>query len=71
MPTTLAVFLLVNAVWGFIVWPPFFRRVAKDPRAQSTNGRPTKFLIVHTVLVGVSLLLATVSLVLGILGLFV
>jgi uncharacterized membrane protein len=69
--TTLAVFLLVNAVWNIAVWPAFFRRVAKDPRAKGPGDRPTKFLVVHTVLVAVSLLLAAVSLVFGILGLFV
>ncbi len=69
MTTTLAVFLLVNAAWNFLVWPAFFRRILRDPRSRDANGRATRFLTVHAVLIGVSLLLAAVSLVLGILGL--
>jgi uncharacterized membrane protein len=67
--TTLAVFLLVNAVWNFLVWPAFFRRILRDPRSRDANGRATRFLTVHAVLIGVSLLLGVVSLVLGVLGL--
>ncbi|MEO6200430.1 MAG: hypothetical protein ABIX44_04615 [Cryobacterium sp.] len=62
MPTTLAVLLIINAAWAFVVWPPFFRRVRVDARARDSAGRPTKFLIVHAVLIGVSVLLALVSL---------
>jgi hypothetical protein len=68
--TTLAVFLLVNALWNILVWPAFFRRIARDPRARDEAGRRTRFFTVHAVLIGVSLLLAAVSLVLGLLGLF-
>jgi hypothetical protein len=58
MTTTLAILLLINAVWNFIVWPQFFKRVNKDERARDAAGKPTKFLIVHAVLIGISLLLA-------------
>jgi hypothetical protein len=68
--TILAVFLLINAVWSLIVWPPFFRRIARDPRSRDEAGRRTRFFTVHAVLIGVSLLLAVVSLVLGLVGLF-
>ncbi|BDZ46468.1 SCO4848 family membrane protein [Naasia aerilata] len=70
MTTTLAVFLLLNAVWNVVVWPAFFRRIARDPRARDASGRRTRFFTVHAVLIGVSLLLAAVSLVFGLIGLF-
>ena len=65
MTTTLAVLLIVNAAWAFVVWPQFFRRVRRDARARDAAGKPTKFLIVHAVLIGVSLLLAVISVVVG------
>lgn len=61
MASLLIALLLANAVFNVIVWPTFFRRVAKDPRARDAAGRPTKFLIVHAVLIGLALLLAAVS----------
>ncbi|WP_150308576.1 SCO4848 family membrane protein [Planctomonas psychrotolerans] len=67
MIPTLAVLLLVNAAWNFIVWPAFLRRVSKDARARTATGAPTRFLQVHRVLVGISLALATALLVFGIL----
>lgn len=69
MLTTLAILLLVNAVWNVVVWPRFYKRVSQDARARDAAGKPTSFLIVHTVLVGVSLLLAAVSAVVGIIAL--
>ena len=57
----LAVLLLVNAVFNVLVWPTFYRRIAKDPRARDANGRPTRFLRVHAVLIGAALLLALIS----------
>jgi len=63
MPTTLAVLLIINAAWTFIVWPQFFRRVRRDERARDAAGKPTKFLVVHAVLIGISLMLAVVSVV--------
>lgn len=63
------VLLIANAVWNAVVWPPFLRRVRKDPRARDASGRATTFLRVHTILIGISLLLAVVSLVVGVLGL--
>ncbi|KZX22696.1 SCO4848 family membrane protein [Rathayibacter tanaceti] len=61
--------LIVNAVWNAVVWPPFLRRVRRDPRARGVDGRATTFLRVHTVLIGISLALAAISLVVGVLGL--
>ncbi|CAN5504657.1 hypothetical protein BH10ACT6_BH10ACT6_00170 [soil metagenome] len=64
----LAVLLLVNAVFNVLVWPTFYRRVAKDERARDANGRPTRFLRVHAILIGAALLLALISAVVAILG---
>jgi hypothetical protein len=61
-----AVILLVSAVWSFIVWPPFLRRVMRDPRARDEAGRGTTFLRVHVVLITVSLVLALACAVAGI-----
>jgi hypothetical protein len=61
--------LIANAVWNAVVWPPFLRRVRKDPRARDATGRATTFLRVHTILIGISLLLAVVSLIVGVVGL--
>lgn len=66
---TAAVILLVNGVFNFVVWPPFYRRTAADARARDSSGRPTRFLRVHAILIGSALLLAAVSLVVGILSL--
>lgn len=69
MTVTLAILLLVNAVWNAIVWPQFYKRVSKDPRARDAAGKPTTFLIVHAVLIGISLLIALVSAIFGVVGL--
>ena len=71
MAIALAILLIVNGVWNLAVWPPFLRRVRKDPRAHDTAGKATRFLIVHAVLIGISLLLGAASLVIGIVALFV
>jgi hypothetical protein len=67
--TTPAVLLLIGGIWSFVVWPAFFRRVLRDPRARNAAGRPTRFLIVHAVLIGISLLIGALSIVFGIMGL--
>ncbi len=66
---TAAIFLLVNGVFNWFVWPPFYRRTAADPRARDAQGKPTRFLKIHAVLIGSALLLAVVSLIIGILAL--
>jgi len=65
----LSILLLVNAVFGVTVWPTFYRRVANDARARDAAGKPTKFLTVHRVIIGIALLIAAVSAVFGIVGL--
>jgi hypothetical protein len=67
--TFLSVLLLVNALFTVVVWPRFFGRIAKDPRARDAAGRPTRFLIVHAVLIGTALALGVVSAVAGVWGL--
>ena len=65
------IMLLLNAVYNVIVWPRFWTRVTKDPRARDEQGRPTAFYRVHAVLIGVALLLALVSAIAGVLVLTV
>ncbi|KAM9862030.1 SCO4848 family membrane protein [Leucobacter sp. BZR 635] len=60
------ILLLVNAAYNVIVWPRFWARVAKDPRARDEHGRATKFLTVHAILIGIALLIAVVSAIAGI-----
>jgi len=63
----LAILLLVNAAFNALVWPTFSRRIARDDRARNADGKPTRFLIVHTVLIGAALVIAAVSAVAAIL----
>ncbi|OCG75329.1 SCO4848 family membrane protein [Microbacterium sediminis] len=58
MENFLALLLLVNAAFNVIVWPRFWKRVSDDPRARDESGRPTRFLTVHAILIGLALLLA-------------
>ena len=69
LPVAWSLFLLVAAIRNFVIWPPFLRRIAKDDRARDADGRPTAFLRVHAILIGVSLSLALAVGVLGILTL--
>ncbi|MCR2824504.1 SCO4848 family membrane protein [Microbacterium sp. zg.Y909] len=61
MASLLIALLLANAVFNVVVWPAFFRRVAKDPRAKDAAGKRTRFFTVHAVLIGLALALAVVS----------
>ncbi len=65
----LATLLFVNAAFNALVWPRFYARVAKDPRARTADGTPTRFLVVHGILVGVALVIAVVSVVAGVIAL--
>lgn len=64
----MAILLIVNGIFNFVVWPTFFRRVAIDPRARDAAGKPTRFLVVHAVIVGVALALAVASILSGVLS---
>lgn len=46
-------FLILVAAWNWIIWLDFARRLSGD------DGRPTSFYVVHAVLIGTSLVLAT------------
>ncbi len=61
MEPVLIALLFANAVFNVVVWPRFYVRVAKDPRARNAAGRATPFLIVHTVLIALALVLALAS----------
>ena len=61
MEPLLIALLLANAVFNVVVWPRFYPRIAKDPRARDAAGKATAFLIVHTVLIAVALILAVAS----------
>ncbi|MBW9108803.1 hypothetical protein JNB63_11290 [Microbacterium trichothecenolyticum] len=69
--TLLAVLLFLNAAFNVLVWPTFYRRVAKDSRAHDAQGKATRFLIVHAVLIGIALTLAAASVIAGIAALVV
>ncbi|MEH3032458.1 MAG: hypothetical protein PGN07_00080 [Aeromicrobium erythreum] len=69
LPVGWSVVLLVTAAWNLLIWPQFWRRVTKDERARDADGRPTRFLTVHAVLIGVSLLLALLTGLVGVLAL--
>ncbi|MFG6477019.1 SCO4848 family membrane protein [Microbacterium sp. P06] len=71
METVLVVLLFVNAAFNVIVWPRFYTRVAKDPRARDAAGKATTFLIVHAVLIALALALALASIIAGIVAITV
>lgn len=71
MTALLIALLLINAVFNAVVWPRFFSRIARDPRARDDNGRPTRFLVVHAVLIGLALVLALVSAVVAVIAIAV
>ncbi len=66
LPVAVSVLLIVAGAWNLVVWPPFLRRVLKDPRARDETGKATTFLTVHVVLVTVSLVLGVAVGVVGI-----
>ncbi|QNE47255.1 hypothetical protein F1C58_10335 [Glaciihabitans sp. INWT7] len=68
--TLLAILLLVNAAFAVIVWPTFYRRVAKDSRARDASGSASRFLTVHRVIVGIAYLIAAASAAAAILSFF-
>lgn len=66
LATPLALILILSGVWSLIVWPPFLRRVLKDPRARDENGAATRFLTVHFMLVTTSMILGAATAVIGV-----
>jgi len=71
MAVMIAVLLFVNAAFNILAWPTFFRRVARDPRARDAAGAPTRFFAVHAILLGVAMLLAALSVAVGVLSLLI
>jgi len=69
LPAFLAVVLVVAGLWSLIVWPQFLRRVMKDPRSRDADGKATRFLTVHVVLVSVSMVLGAATAAIGVAGL--
>ncbi len=69
LPLLAAWLLIIAGVWSLVVWPQFLRRVMKDPRARDANGKATKFLTVHLVLVSISMVLGAATAVIGVMGL--
>jgi hypothetical protein len=69
LPVFAALVLIIAGVWSLAVWPQFLRRVMKDTRARDSNGKATKFLPVHVVLVSISMVLGAATAVIGVLGL--
>lgn len=66
LPTPLALVLILAGVWTLIVWPPFLRRIFKDPRARDEKGSPTRFLTVHLMLISTSMILGLATAIIGI-----
>lgn len=62
----LAIVLFLNAAFNALVWPRFYKRIAADPRARDDQGKATRFLTVHVVLITIALVLALVSALAGI-----
>jgi hypothetical protein len=65
LPVALSVLLILSGVWSLIVWPPFLRRVLKDPRAKDASGRATRFLMIHLMLVTTSMVLGLATAIVG------
>lgn len=70
LPVFAALVLVIAGLWSLVVWPQFLRRVMKDPRARDAAGKATRFLTVHVVLVGISMVLGAATAIIGIMGLF-
>jgi hypothetical protein len=69
LPLAWSILLVVTALWNLLIWPRFWQRIAKDPRSRDADGRATRFLTVHAVLIGISLLLGLAVGALGVLTL--
>jgi hypothetical protein len=62
-----SVFLVLVALWSWLIWPRFALAIWDDPRAWH-GDTPTSFLWVHAVLIVVSLAVGTTVGVLGLRG---
>lgn len=66
LPLPLALVLILSGVWTLIVWPPFLRRILKDPRAKDESGRATRFMTIHLMLITTSMVLGLATAIIGI-----
>lgn len=48
-------FLLIFALWSWVIWPMFLRNIWVDDRSWSPGGGPTGFFTVHALLTAASL----------------
>jgi hypothetical protein len=62
-----AAFLVAVGGWTWFIWPRFGLAIWRDDRSFS-NGSPTRFLIVHAVLIAASLAIGSAVGVLGVLA---
>lgn len=70
LPAGWSIVLIITALWNLMIWPRFFQRIVKDDRSRDASGRPTTFLKVHSVLIGISLALGIAVGVLGLITVF-
>ncbi|PUB24536.1 hypothetical protein C8K30_109288 [Promicromonospora sp. AC04] len=70
IPVGWSVVLIFTGLWNLVIWPRFWQRIVADPRSRDADGRATKFLTVHSVLIAVSLALALAVGALGAISLF-
>lgn len=66
LPVVFSLILILAGLWNLVVWPAFFMRVMKDPRAKDEAGALTKFFWMHAMLISTSLILGVAILVIGI-----
>lgn len=66
LPLPLSLILILAGLWTLIVWPPFLKRILKDPRSKDEHGAATRFLKVHFMLISTSMILGAATLVIGI-----
>ncbi|TCP49326.1 hypothetical protein EV191_109148 [Tamaricihabitans halophyticus] len=60
-----SVFLLLFAVWSWVIWPNFLVNLWGGDRSWDAAGNPTTYFLVHALLAVVSLILGTAIGVLG------
>lgn len=65
-PLPLAVILIIAGVWTLVVWPPFLRRLMKDPKSRDENGRATNFMSIQLMLISTSMVLGLATAVIGV-----
>ncbi len=66
LPLALSIVLIIAGLWSLLVWPQFLRRIRKDPRSRDQDGRATRFLTIHLMLVSTSMVLGLATAVIGI-----